>query len=91
MLKKSIEIDVCSLCKGLWLTLDDVCPCHCKHCLINLNDSLDYFKEFNDYIECQVQLVRELLLDNSVMPGEKIKITYYIEPECIVTGQKAKN
>lgn len=91
MITKTLEIEICSLCKGLWMTLDDSCPCNCKNRFSN-NDIMSekHFMEFDDYIENQVNLVRELLLEHSILPGEKIKITYTIEPQNNIICHKHK-
>lgn len=44
------------------------CPCNCRNCLLN-NDltSEKHFMKFNDYIDNQVNLVRELLQNDCIL------------------------
>lgn len=79
------EINVCTLCVGFLLTLDE--DFMCKHCLYQHNfkcalkdDSLykEAISKFDSFIDAQTKLVKSLINDQTITPGETITLHYEI-------------
>lgn len=79
------KIDVCTLCVGFLLTLDEdfVCkPClHRQNFKCALKDNLLYKEaiiKFDSFIDAQTKLVKSLINDQTIIPGETITLHYEI-------------
>lgn len=84
------EINVCTLCVGFLLTLDE--DFVCKHCLRQhmfkcpLQDDLlckEAMSEFDSFIDVQTKLVKSLINNQIITPGETIVLHYGISSKLL--------